>query len=191
MLNKITEKEIYSEINAVSEKNGVVFCGTDLFSELPVGELKNLACTDCAVLNRSMPGAALADLESVLPATVEALAPRKVFLNIGENDLAAGNFDLTAFLAGYEALIGKLRATAKHAKFYVVSVLSDDEKTAALNEALRTLAARTRCTYVDLTPALKAEKPVLRMLDLLRFHVRDRAINFCDAMNLARPVTGV
>ena len=79
MLNKITEKEIYSEINAVSEKNGVVFCGTDLFSELPVGELKNLACTDSAVLNRSMPGAALADLESVLPATVEALAPARCF----------------------------------------------------------------------------------------------------------------
>lgn len=191
MFSKITEKEIYSEINAVSEKNGVVFCGTDLFCELPVGELKNLACTDSAVLNRSMPGAGLSDLAAVLPATVEALAPRKVFLNIGENDLAAGDFDLTAFLADYEALIGKLRSTAKHAKFYVVSVLSDDGKTAALNEALRALALRSHCTYVDLTPALNAEKPVLRILDLLRFHVRDRAINFCDAMNLARPVTGV
>lgn len=191
MLCKITEKEIYSEVDTVSEKNGVVFCGTDLFAELPVGELKSLACTDSAVLNRSVAGAGIGELAAVLPATVTALVPRKVFLNIGENDLAAEGFELNAFLAEYEALIGKLRGIAKHAKIYVVSVLSESENTAALNAALQALAARSRCTYVDLTPALRAEKPVLRILDLLRFHVRDRAINFCDAMNLARPVTGV
>lgn len=191
MFEKITEKEIYSEINTVSEKNGVVFCGTDLFCELPLGELKSLACTDSAVLNRSIAGAALSDLCAALPATVKALAPRKVFLNVGENDLVAKGFDLAAFLAEYEALIGSLRATAKHAKFYVVSVLSEENGTAALNEALRALCTRTHCTYVDITPALKSEKPALRILDLLRFYVRDRAINFCDAMNLARPVNGL
>ena len=50
MSDRISETEIYAEMNGRAEKNGIVFFGTDFFGELPTAELKTVFALDDTVL---------------------------------------------------------------------------------------------------------------------------------------------
>lgn len=183
MQENINEAEIYAEMNSRAEKNGVVFFGTDFFGNLPTAELQSAFSVDETVLNRSVRGGVIADMEKMLDVGVFALAPKKVFLNIGENDLKDPNFDPDTFLSRYEWLLYTIHNKIK-TTIYVVSVVSDAPATAKLNAGLAALAKESGCRYIDLVPALTFERPVLRILDILQFFVRSRPLSFYDAMHL-------
>lgn len=188
MSDRISETEIYAEMNDRAEKNGIVFFGTDFFGELPTAELKTVFALDDTVLNRSIRHATVSEMEQALDTCVFALAPKKVFLNIGENDIKDPHFDMDAFLRRYEWLLYTIHNKIK-TTIYVVSVISDSPTAAKVNDGLKALARECGCRYIDLVPALAAEKPVLRILDILKFFVRSHPISFYDAMHVT-PAAG-
>lgn len=183
MSGKIDETEIYAEMNGRAEKNGIVFFGTDFFGDLPTAELKTAFAVDETILNRSIKSATIAEMEQALDIGVFALSPKKVFLNIGENDVRNPQFCLEDFLKRYEWMLYTIHNRIK-TTIYVVSVVSDTPAAARLNAGLNALAGECGCRYIDLVPALVCENPVLRILDILKFFVRSHPISFYDAMNV-------
>lgn len=188
MSASINEREIYAQINEKAQKHGVLFYGTDFFAELPTAELQSAFCVEETILNRSVKGARIKDLQEMLEVGVFGVAPSKIFLNIGENDLQDASFSPSDFLAQYEWLLYSIHSRLK-CRIFVVSIAAKDPRAATVNQKLQVLAKECGCRYIDLTPALFCEKPVLRMFDILKFYVRSHPISFVDAMNLV-PVSG-
>lgn len=183
MSKELTTVEIFSEMNEMVEKSGLVFFGTDFFRELPLEELKETFSVDGPILNRSIKNATVSDMEKALDVGVLQLSPKKVFLNIGENDIQKEDFDLDAFISQYEWILYTIHNHIK-TRIYIVSVASDSALATRVNARLKASAKEFGCDYIDLIPALSCESPVLRIFDILKFYVRSRPINFCDAMNL-------
>lgn len=179
-----TELKRYHCLNEAAAPDCAVFFGSDLFSGIPFGELSHNTGLDVPVYNRSIDGLSISEAERVINECVCRLNPSKVFVNLGEADLTAPDFDLKRFLTTYEWLLYTLNSRC-HVKIFVVSILSDHPMTGAVNNGLRRLAAETGCTYVDISCAAGCSQPQLRIFDVIRRHLRSYPISISEAFGIA------
>ncbi|MEZ4300189.1 MAG: GDSL-type esterase/lipase family protein [Polyangiaceae bacterium] len=146
---------ILSELPA--RKGGTVFLGDSLTERGEWAELFG----DASLRNRGVAG----DTTTGVLARVDlvtSLAPERVFLLVGVNDLGAGE-PVPAIAERYAAIVSALAKGAPAAKLYCESVfpvregaprLIDNDKIRALNAAIAKIAAERGCTYVDVQRAL-------------------------------------
>ena len=90
-------------------KGEIVFTGSSLMEMFPIEEwVKELGPDAPIVYNRGVGGYKTSDLLPILDACVFELAPRKVFINIGTNDLSDGNISLEEVMANYDRIITEI-----------------------------------------------------------------------------------
>lgn len=171
----------FKQINEVAKENGVVFFGSTYFESVPVNELAQDYDTQLPVYNRSVNGLTIDKVSDVLESCVLDLEPSKLFICLGDEDIRKDDFNLSDFIEKYQWMLYTLHNRC-NAKIYIVSVMSLNPKTAAVNERLKKLAAETGCIYVDTQAALKSAKSTLRLFSELRFFMRNHPITFHEAM---------
>lgn len=171
----------YGEMNSMAEGQGTVFFGTDLFARLPFGELVQSFHMEERVYNRSVKGMNIRDAAELLQVCVMDLKPAKVFLHLGDTDIQAADFDLDAFIAQYEWILYTLHTQSK-ATAFVVSLVSDSPKAAAVNRRLKELAAESGTSYIDISGARNLERPDLHVFDMMKYYIRSHPMRFSDAM---------
>lgn len=174
----------YKHINSVAKHKGIVFLGSSYLDSIPLCELAQDFETELPVYNRSIEGLTIDKVCDKLEGCVLELNPSKVFISIGDEDVKNAELDIKAFIEKYQWMLYTLHSQS-HAKIYIVSVLSDEPAALIINEKLKRLAKETGCEYVDAASTIKAEKPVLRLFDVLRFYMRSRPITFSAAMTTA------
>ena len=177
------QRNVYREMNVMATSDGTVFFGTEQFARLPFGELVQSFRMKERVYNRSIGGANIQEAAELLPECVLNLKPKKVFLNLGENDLKSPEFDLEAFIAQYEWILYTIHH-ATQAEVYVVSILSKDERADMVNLRLKKLAEGSGADFVDVTGAIGMENPDLHMFDMMKYYIRSHPMRFADAMEL-------
>lgn len=171
----------YQQINQVAKHQGIVFLGSSYLHELPICELAQDFETDLPVHNRSIDGMTIESVCDNLESCVVELDPAKVFISIGDVDVKDPDLNIDKFIEKYQWMLYTLH-NRSNAKIYIVSVLSPLPAAALINEKLKRLAKESGCQYIDAVQAIRSEKPLLRLFDILRFYMRSHPITFREAM---------
>ena len=171
-LEKEKMVEGFREKNRLAEKGQVVFAGSSLMEMFPVeewaGELGEGAPK---VYNRGVGGYRTDDLLPIVDLCVTDLKPRKVFINIGTNDLSDPSRTIDEMIANYEQILAKIEAALPGVRIYLMAyypinydAAAEDmnEKIAAANEQVRLLAQRRGHTYIDVNDPLKDDQGRLK-----------------------------
>jgi len=172
--------ERYREENRSCEKGQIVFTGSSLMEMFPVHNwAKELGPDAPKVYNRGVGGYRTEDMLPILDALVTDLLPRRVFINIGTNDLSDASVTIDALIARYDEILTRIEAALPGVEiilmaYYPINYDAADEGMKAClrirtnerireaNRAVEALAARHGQAYMDFNAPLTNEQGRLK-----------------------------
>ncbi|MDE6067372.1 MAG: hypothetical protein K2F89_00260 [Treponemataceae bacterium] len=182
-MNKIEEKiNRYETLNRISKQGGIVFFGSSYFAGMNVEELAADSGIGATVYNRSLEGLRIDAAGRFLQSCIHGLQPSRIFINIGECDLAARGFEMQSFLNNFEWLLLSLHRKCGGCRIHIVSVVSDNKNASELNAQLKKLASNLGCTFIDVASVEHDDLACIRIFDMLKPYMRRFPVNFADAM---------
>lgn len=177
------EMQTYSELNSITEAGGVVLFGSNTFASLPIGELAQAFRITEPIYNRSVRDIRIDQIERYLKVCLYDLNPRKIFVNMGDVDIQDENLDVDNFISKYEWLLYMIH-TKTQAFIYIVPIVSKSPAAFKINQRLKALAIQTGCKYIDVSGVQDSKRPMLRLFELMKVHMRNHPMNFADAMEV-------
>ncbi|MDE5899695.1 MAG: hypothetical protein K2H09_10620 [Treponemataceae bacterium] len=183
-MDKMEERiKQYETLNRISKQGGIVFFGSSYFAGMNVEELAADSGIGAPMYNRSLENLRIGGTERILHSCIEGLRPSRIFINIGESDLAAHDFDMQAFLNRFEWLLLSLHRNCTGCQLYIVSVVSSRRNAPELNARLKTLADTLGCTFIDVSSVEHDALACVRIFNMLKPYMRQFPVNFADAMH--------
>ncbi len=179
----MTDKEMkvakYREENKSVQPGQVVFAGSSLMEMFPINKLLKEYGDDTIIYNRGIGGFVTWELMDVLDVCVTDLKPRKVFINIGTNDLSWSSIPIADVIANYDKIISKIEETLPGVRIYLMAYypvnyeaaseelkpclrIRTNEKINAANAEVEKLAKRHGQKYIDVNANLKDEQGRLK-----------------------------
>lgn len=165
-------------LNAFAKKGETVFVGSSLCELFPVCEMLQNVEPRIRVYNRGIGGDVTDGLLTRMEESVFALEPKKVFINIGTNDISRPGYTRERLLRQYREILNRIRGRLPEARIYVLSYYPvnrelpgvdtemfgarTNEELRAVNAMLEAMAAELHCTYIDVFDCLTDEKGNLR-----------------------------
>ena len=161
-------------------KGQTVFTGSSLMEMFPIEKwVKELGPNAPIVYNRGVGGYRTTDLLPILAACVFDLKPRKVFINIGTNDLSDGNIPLEAVMSNYDRIITQIEEKLPGVIIYMMAyypinyeaateemkpclLVRTNEKINRANELVAQLAAKHGQKYINVNAPLMDEQGRLK-----------------------------
>lgn len=136
-LEKEKMVEGFREKNRLAEKGQVVFAGSSLMEMFPVEEwAEELGEGAPKVYNRGVGGYRTDDLLPIVDLCVTDLKPRKVFINIGTNDLSDASVPIEEMIARYDRILAQIEAEVPGVQIYLMAYYPINEEAAA-DEGMR------------------------------------------------------
>ena len=166
--------------NKDAVKGQTVFVGSSLMEMFPVEEwVKELGSNAPIVYNRGVGGYRTTDLLPILDACVFELKPRKVFINIGTNDLSDGNIPLETVISNYDKIITQIEEKLPGVIIYMMAyypvnydaateemkkclLIRTNEKINKANEQIAQLACKHGQKYINVNAPLMDEQGCLK-----------------------------
>ncbi|MBQ2952438.1 MAG: lysophospholipase [Clostridia bacterium] len=147
--------ERYREANRTAEKGGIVFAGSSLMEMFPVEAWARELPGCPPVYNRGVGGYRTEDMLPILDVLVTDLTPRRVFLNIGTNDLSDGHVTIDALMARYDRIMTLIEERLPGVEIIVMAYypINYDAATQAMKPCLR---IRTNERIAEANRALQA-----------------------------------
>ena len=164
--------------NAV--KGQIVFTGSSLMEMFPIEEwVKELGQDAPIVYNRGVGGYRTKDLLPILDAGVFELEPRKVFINIGTNDLSDPDIPIEKVMEQYDRIIALIEEKLPGVMIYMMAyypinydaaaeemkpclLIRTNEKIRTANEQVEKLAAKHGQKYINVNAPLMDEQGRLK-----------------------------
>lgn len=161
--------------NESAVKGQVVFTGSSLMEMFPIEEwVKELGTDAPIVYNRGVGGYRTTDLLPILDACVFELAPRKVFINIGTNDLSDPDIQIEEVMEHYDQIITMIEEKLPGVIIYMMAyypinyeaateemkpclLIRTNEKINAANEQVAQIAAKHGQKYINVNAPLMDE----------------------------------
>jgi lysophospholipase L1-like esterase len=180
------KKACYAMLNHYAKQGQIVFSGSSLMEFFPIGEMQSALKTDEVIYNRGIAGATTADLLDALDVCIFQLAPSKIFINIGSNDIGmAGSFETNfeKLLSNYSTVMDRIKDRLPECLVYVmayypVNSLADfglDARQKAemfrtrtnanitkANDAVRSLAQQHGFRFIDVNSGLSDDEGNLK-----------------------------
>lgn len=136
-----------------------------------------LSCLGCGkfeliIYNRGIGGFVTRELLDALDVCILDLKPRRVFLNIGTNDLSDASIPLEEIMERYDQILKRVEETLPRTEVYLMAyypvnyeaateemkpclLVRTNEKIIRANEEVKKLAERHGARYIDVNDALK------------------------------------
>ncbi len=169
-------------LNAVAKKGETVFVGSSLCELFPISEMLQNVEPRIRVYNRGIGGDVTDGPLRRMEESIFALEPKKVFINIGTNDISSPDYTRERLLAQYRKILEQIQARLPETKIYVLSYYPvnrelpgvdfaqvaamfgarTNDELRAVNGALEALASSLGCTYIDVFDCLTDENGNLR-----------------------------
>lgn len=161
-------------------KGQTVFTGSSLMEMFPIEKwVKELGPNAPIVYNRGVGGYRTTDLLPILDACVFELTPRKVFINIGTNDLSDDNISLETVMSNYDRIITQIEEKLPSIIIYMMAyypinyeaateemkpclLIRTNEKINRANELVAQLAAKHGQKYINVNAPLMDEQGRLK-----------------------------
>ncbi|MEK5030988.1 GDSL-type esterase/lipase family protein [Paenibacillus sp. FSL R7-0302] len=138
----------YSILNTLALKGQTVLAGSSLMEFFPVNELQQTLDKQTVIYNRGIAGYVTRELLEALEVCVLELAPSKLFINIGTNDISSadGEYELEKLLANYNEILTRIGARLPECKVYVMAYYPVNAKAdfPGMDEEMRENYFRTR-----------------------------------------------
>ena len=169
----------YREENRSAQKGQILFVGSSLMEQFPVAKLLQERGVNCTVYNRGISGYVTAELMENLDVCVTDLMPRRLFINIGTNDLSDSSVTPEILLQRYEQIISSIEQKIPGVEilmmaYYPVNIdaasesirpallVRTNEKIRAANRLVEQMALRRGHRYIDVNRALTDEQGRLK-----------------------------
>ena len=170
----------WQTLNQSCLKGQIVFTGSSLMEMFPV---ETFAAEEGSgfpvVYNRGVGGWRTEEMLACLDEMVIGLLPRRVFINIGTNDLSDSSVTISALMTRYEEILTRIKAGVPHVQivmmaYYPVNYeaaaesmkaclrIRTNERIRAANQAVQALAGRLGYRYIDVNAPLTDEQGRLR-----------------------------
>ena len=179
MTDKEMKVENYRKLNQTAQKGQVVFTGSSLMEMFPINKLLEEHGNDTVIYNRGVGGFLTDELLAVIDVCAIDLAPKKVFINIGTNDLSWSSIPISRIMDNYDKIVSKIEREVPDVTIYFMAYypvnyeaaaeemkeclkIRTNEKLAAANEEVKKLAERHGQRYIDINRALKDEQGRLK-----------------------------
>ena len=134
----------YQRLNRVAKKGEILFAGSSLMEQFPVNELMaSLGISGC-VYNRGIGGYTTDDLLRTMDTCIFDLKPRKLFINIGTNDIGAGRVE--SLKKNYQEILRQVRERLPQTQIYLLAYYPCKPQGLRATEEERAQAFRYRTT---------------------------------------------
>lgn len=166
--------------NESAVKGQIVFTGSSLMEMFPIHKwVKELGDGAPIIYNRGVGGYKTEDLLPILDACVFELMPRKVFINIGTNDLSDPNISMEQIMENYDRIITMIEDKLPEVKIYMMAyypinyeaateemkpclLIRTNEKIRKANEGVKKLAEKHNQRYINVNEPLTDEQGRLK-----------------------------
>ena len=173
------KKQIYHDLNQSALPGQIVMAGSSLMEQFPINELLMSSGRHIIVYNRGLGGFTTEQYLETLDVCVLELKPRKVFINIGTNDIGATEGWQETLIANYREILCRIRAALPDCKiivmaYYPVANTGSPfcppnaaeprilDKVLLANRLVRELADELDLSYIDVNHAIADENGYLK-----------------------------
>lgn len=173
-LKKETDRKLenYRSLNKSVQKNQILFVGSSLMEMFPIEEFVKERKLPFTVYNRGIGGYKTEDLLPVLDVCVYELSPRRIFINIGTNDLSETSIPLEEVIRNYDRILSEIERNVPGVELYLMAYypvnyeaaaeemkpclkVRNNDKIALANGEVEKLAQRHQAKYIDVNAPLK------------------------------------
>lgn len=171
--------ERYRRMNESAEKGSVLFAGSSLMEMFPVEQFAAEDRLPVTVYNRGVGGYVTDELLENIGVCILDLAPRRLFINIGTNDLSDASRPMERIMLNYAEILTRVQQTVPGVELYLMAYypvnydaaapelkdclkIRSNEKIALANLEVMKLAERFNAKYIDVNAPLKDERGDLR-----------------------------
>lgn len=179
MTDKERKLENYREKNKEAVYGQVVFAGSSLMEMFPINKLLEEHGDDTIIYNRGIGGYVTNELLQVTDVCITDLKPKKVFLNIGTNDLSNHQIPISQMIENYDRILCKIEEALPQTVIYLMAYypvnyeaaaeemkeclkIRTNEKIERANEEVKKLAQKHGQHYIDVNKNLKDEQGRLK-----------------------------
>ena len=167
----------YQELNRIAQRGQILFTGSSLMEQFPVNEIAMSMGINRIIYNRGVGGTTTDDFLEHMDIVLLDLAPDKVFINIGTNDMmprSDGECWQEHLLRNYERILQIIKEKLLDTKVYVIAYypvnpqipylpewtqymlkIRTNEALNDINEKLAALAEKYGCYYIDCNSPLR------------------------------------
>lgn len=175
---RMTEKQQkaarYQAANLTAEKGQILFAGSSLMENFPVEKLLRERGVEAQVYNRGIGGYVTRELLETLDVCVTDLQPRRLFINIGTNDLSDPQISMEELMGRYDEIITRIEKACPGIEILMMAYypinyeaaadymkanlrVRTNEKIRAANAEVEKLAKRHGQRYIDVNRGLTDE----------------------------------
>lgn len=162
----------HEQLNHTALKGQLVFAGSSLMEDFPINEMAQTLPDRPVVYNRGIGGDTLDGFAARLNSAVIELEPRKLFINIGTNDISAPDYEREKMLAKYRAILERIHKALPETQVYIMSYYPVNRTSAfdtgwfgartnaeidAVNARLCAMAESLGMAYINVTDCLRDE----------------------------------
>lgn len=179
MTDKERKLKNYREKNKEAVYGQVVFAGSSLMEMFPINKLLEEHGDDTIIYNRGIGGYVTNELLQVTDVCITDLKPKKVFLNIGTNDLSNPQIPISQMIENYDRILCKIEEALPQTVIYLMAYypvnyeaaaeemkeclkIRTNEKIERANEEVKKLAQKHGQHYIDVNKNLKDEQGRLK-----------------------------
>ncbi len=174
--------ERFRILNQHAKKGEILFTGSSLMEQFPVNELLMTRGMHQVVYNRGIGGFTTEDMLRNMEEMVFALKPRKIFINIGTNDIGSQGYRLEKLMENYGKIITQIRERLPEAEIYMMAyypvnetdklpegewtktmfLTRTNENISIANKAVEEMAGRMGCHFINVNQGLTDEAGKLK-----------------------------
>jgi lysophospholipase L1-like esterase len=110
----------FSRENQTAQKGQIVFVGSSLMEIFPIEKMQQNLGLDKVIYNRGVRATTTAELLAAMDVCIFDLAPSKIFINIGTNDIGFGVPE-AAFLANYDEILRQIKEKLPETQVFVMA----------------------------------------------------------------------
>jgi len=111
----------YGVLNRLAKKGQTVLVGSSLMEFFPINELQQTLDRPYCIYNRGIAGYVTAELLASMETCIFELAPSKLFINIGTNDISAPDYKLARLLENYDEILTRIAGRLPDCRVYVMA----------------------------------------------------------------------
>ncbi len=174
--------ERFRILNQNAKKGEILFTGSSLMEQFPVNELLMTRGMRQVVYNRGIGGFTTEDMLRNMEEMVFAVKPRKIFINIGTNDIGSQGYRLEKLMENYGKIITQIRERLPEAEIYMMAyypvnetdklpegewaktmfLTRTNENISIANKAVEEMAGRMGCHFINVNQGLTDETGKLK-----------------------------
>ena len=174
--------ERFRILNQNAKKGEILFTGSSLMEQFPINELLMTKGMHQVVYNRGIGGFTTEDMLRNMEEMVFAVKPRKIFINIGTNDIGSQGYRLEKLMENYGKIITQIRERLPEAEIYMMAyypvnetdklpegewaktmfLTRTNENISIANKAVEEMAGRMGCHFINVNQGLTDEAGKLK-----------------------------